>query len=275
MNTSNILTVLAGLMLTAPLAAQANNPDSIENQIKFYEYSITQSSVSPTLSEQRKSEKLGLLDMARNLAALGNERRAEAILNQIAEQLYPVPTQRSAASQEQLDIERAHAISKAMASILPQAHQIALEKQADQSQLHRLTLDHQVAKSALESNDMSSAHDLLLASYREMKHSVANLRSGDRLFIELPQPDSREGWMDAASRYLDWRYFNRQLLAEMENSNQFFGEIDQANRDADQLYDLASSIALQGDWAQAVDTVDQAFAILEKAWRDIGIDVGV
>ncbi len=61
----------------------------------------------------------------------------------------------------------------------------------------------------------------------------------------------------------------------MKNNQLDTGDIDRANADADQMYDLASTIALQGDWRQAVATVDQAYRILENAWRDVGIDVGI
>lgn len=186
-----------------------------------------------------------------------------------------MPPNKSASVATHHGIEKTSAIWETMASILPQAHRIASEKKTNQDQLHRLMLDHQIAKAALDSNDVATASELLNTTYRLMKQTVAELRSGDRLYIKLPQPDSREGWMDAAHRYLDWRYFNRELLSEMQLRGINTSDIEKANLDADQTYDLASSIAFQGDWEQAVETVDQAYRILEKAWQNVGVDIGI
>lgn len=275
MNKLNTKLAIVCLIFTAPLAAQASDEDSLQDQIRFYHYSVTQSSVSPALSEQSKSQKLRLLENARRQVELGHDLVARELLRTVAQRLYRMPANQQASTQAQLGLDEANAISKAIESILPQAHRIAMEKQADQEPLHRVMLDHQIARAALEANDMTTASSLLQASYRVLKQTVADLRAGDQLIVKLPEPNSREGWMDAAHRYLDWRYFNRQLLAAARDRGIDTTQLVEANRDADQIYDLASSIALQGDWKQAVATVDRAYRILEKAWQNAGVDVGV
>ena len=263
---------VAGMLLTTPLVTQANSEHALRDQINYYEYSITQSSVSPSLSEARKTEKLQLLHDARQQVDLGHYRTAAGILSKVAQNLYTLSPKGTGAGPSQ---DRIEAIMSAIASILPQAQKIALQKQFDQASLHQVMEDYQRAKAALEANDRTTASQLLESSYRVLKENVATLRSGDRLLIQLPAADSREGWMDAAHRYLDWRYFNRQLLSSMREDGINTSVIDQANLDADQAYDLATNIALQGDWKQAVATVDQAYRILENAWRDVGVDVGI
>lgn len=261
-----------GLLLATPLAAQASASHPLYDQLRFYEYSVTRSSVSPTLSEQRKSEKLELLEDARRHVESGNYRDAEALLQKLAQNLYSMSPEQD---RTRLSIKETLAILQAIDSILPQAQRIALEKQAGQEQLERVKQDHQLAKEALKNHDLITAGNLLQSSYRLLKQNVADLRSGDLLRINLPAADSREGWMDAANRYADWRYLNRQLLVEMRQRGLDTNDINQANTDADRLYHQASNIALQGNWEQAVETADQAYRILERAWRKTGMDIGV
>ena len=265
---------IAGLVLFSPMAAQANST-ALADQIRFYEYSVMRSSVSPTLSDEAKSEKMQLLEDARYQVALGNNRTAQGLLKRVAQDLYRMTPVASGQPVARMGVDEAEAILSAIESILPQAHKIALEKQVDQEPLVRVMRDYQVARVALDANDMATVSNVLDDAYRALKQHVAGLRSGDLLMIKLPDPGSREGWMDAAHRYLDWRYFNSELLTAMQDSGLDTSDIDKANREADQVYDLASTIALQGDWQQAVATVDRAYRILEKAWRNVGVDVGI
>ncbi len=274
MNRSMPSLALASLIVSVPLAAQADRSRLLD-QIQFHEYAVMQSSVTPTLNDQLKSEKLALIDDARSQVELGNYRTAEGLLKKVAQNLYRMKPDQPMGDTPQLSMNGARAIWAAMDAMLPQAQRIAREKQASEAQLQQVERNHHLARAELEANDLAGASDLLLGSYRVMKQHIADLRSGERLMIELPDPNSREGWMDAAHRYLDWRYFNRELLSAMKNNQLDTGDIDRANADADQMYDLASTIALQGDWRQAVATVDQAYRILENAWREAGIDVGI
>lgn len=264
----------ASLILTLPLAARADSGALLE-QIQAHEYAVTRSSVSPTLSDELKAEKLQLLDDARRQVELGHYRTAEGLLKKVAQNLYSMSPEPEQMTGTHLSMNGARAIWAAMDAILPQAQRIAREKQASQEPLDQVMQDHQLARMALESDDLATASNLLRSSYRVLKQNIADLRSGDRLIIELPDPNSREGWMDAAHRYLDWRYFNRQLLSAMQENGLDTSDIDEANANADQLYDLASNIALQGDWKQAVATIDQAYRVLERAWRNVGVDLGV
>ena len=266
--------LVSSLILASPLAVQASLSQPMYKEIQFYEYSVTRSSVSPTLSEQRKSEKLELLGDARRQVESGNYPQAKAILKTVARNLYSMSPGQDQ-NQQGVSIHETIAILAAMDSILPQAQRIALEKQAGQEQLDRVKRDHQLAKEAIKAHDFVTASNLLQSSYRLLKQNVADLRSGDSLMINLPAADSREGWMDAANRYIDWRYLNRQLLFEMRQRGMDTNDLNRANADADQLYHQASNVALQGNWEQAVETADQAYRILEKAWRDTGMDIGV
>ena len=206
---------------------------------------------------------------------MGNFRTAEGLLKKVAQNLYSMSPAGQDTTRTTMSPAEAEAIWAAMESILPQARKIAREKQAGQQQLDRVMQDHQLARAALESNDLATASSLLQGSYRMLKQNVAELRSGDWLMIALPAADTREGWMDAAHRYIDWRYFNRQLISTMEDSGMNAGDIDQATLEADQIYGQASNIALQGDWEQAVATLDQAYQILEKAWLRSGVNFGI
>jgi tetratricopeptide (TPR) repeat protein len=261
-------------VLLSPLAVQANTAHPLYEQIQFYEYSVTQSSVSPTISEQRKTEKLALLDEARRQVESGNYPQARGLMKEVAQNLYSMSPEPKH-DQALLTIHKTTAILRAMDSLLPEAHRIALEKHAGSDQLEQIKQDHQRAKAAIRSHDLVTASALLQSSYQQLKQNLSELRSGDLLIINLPAANSREGWMDAASRYIDWRYLNTQLLQEMRQRGMSTIDIDQAKENADHLYNSASDIALQGNWEQAVETADQAYRILEKAWRDTGIDIGV
>lgn len=261
-------------LLLLSLGAQANTTHPLYEQIQFYEYSVTRSSVSPMLSEQRKREKLTLLNDARSQIESGNYDQARGLMNTVARNLYRMPPQPDY-NRNLLTIHKTTAILEAMDSLLPEAQRISLEKAVDQEELDRIKQKHQHAKTAIRSHDLVTASSLLQDAYRQLQQHVAELRSGDQLMISLPAADSREGWMDAATRYIDWRYLNRQLLVEMRQQGMDTSEIDLARENADHLYNSASDLALQGDWEQAVETADQAYRILEKAWRDNGLDVGV
>ena len=263
---------ITSVFLAASFSAQASNSHPLHDEIRFYEYSITQSSVSATLSEANKAEKLDLLVDARRQVDLGHYRTAEGILKKVAQNLYRMSAEES--GQRAHTVKSVQASLQAIASILPQAQLIALEKKAGQETLNQVMLGYQDAKFALETNDLGKARLLAQKSYRMLKENVAELRSGELLLIELPATDSREGWMDAAQRYLDWRYFNRQLESAMKEKGLNTNIVNKASVDADQIYDLATNIALQGDWQQAVATVDQAYHILEQAWTNVGVDIG-
>ena len=274
MNNISIPLLFSAVVCLSPLVAHANTSHPLYEQIQFYEYSVTQSSVSPIISEQRKREKLDLLSDARRHIETGDYAQARSLMRTVAQNLYSMSPE-PVYDQSLLTIHKTTAILEAMDSLLPEAQRISREKQANQEQLEQIMREHQLAKTAIRSHDLVTASALLQNAYRQLKQNLAQLRSGDLLMISLPAADSREGWMDAATRYIDWRYLNRQLQQEMRQRGMDTNDIDQARENADHLYNSASDIALQGDWEQAVETADQAYRILEKAWRDNGIDIGV
>ena len=172
MNQLTVPLFFSSVLLLAPLAAQATKAHPLFDQIQFYEYSVTQSSVSPTISEQRKSEKLGLLNDARRHVESGNYPQARSLMREVAQNLYSMPRE-PAHDQTLLTIHKTTTILKVMDSLLPEAQRISLEKQAGQDQLKQIKQDHQLAKAAIRSHDFVTASKLLQSSYRQLQENLS------------------------------------------------------------------------------------------------------
>ena len=270
--------VIASSLFIATFNVNASdaNKHSIFNKMDFYEFSVTSSSISENFKDEFKTEQLTMIDRARKQASMGNMRTAEGLLKQVAKSIYAMPDKRpSSTSLSYKDSKRMQSVFNAVDSILPHAQKIALEKESDIFELAQVKSDYLRAKDALSNNDATTAKTIIEQTYLQLKKSVAGLRSGDRLYLTIPAPDSREGWQDAAKRFQDWRFLNQYLKTEMISYNDNPEIFEQAKLRADSLYEEASNIALKGEWKAAVEKVDLAYRVLEKSWSESGIDTGV
>lgn len=264
------------IIVSLNVNANAGNSQPIFNKLDFYEFSVTRSSISELYDEDYKAEQLSLIERARTQASLGNLRTAEGLLQQVAKSIYAMPGQnQSSPTLSYKDSKRMQSVFNAIDSILPHAQKIALEKESDIYELAQVKSNYLRAKYALSEDDATSAKAIIEQTYLQLKQSVAGLRSGDRLYLTIPAPDSREGWQDAAKRFQDWRFLNQHLQTEMLSNGANPEIFEQARIQADNLYEEASSIALMGDWKAAVERVDLAYRVLEKSWSQSGIDIGV
>ena len=277
MNKPSILAIACSLILFS-INVNANPGDKhpIFNKIDFYEFSVTRSSISELYEEDFKAKQLGLIEQARKQASMGNLRTAEGLLQQVAKSIYAMPGQKQAPSILSFkDTRRMEMVFDAVDSILPQAQKIALEKEAGIYELAQVKSNYLRAKNALSEDDNAAAKSIIEQTYLQLKHNVAGLRSGDRLYLNIPAPDTREGWQDAAKRYQDWSFLNQYLQAKMRINGADVEVFEQAKVRADSLYEEATNIALKGDWKAAVDRVDLAYRVLEKSWTESSIDIGI
>ena len=271
------ITIACSLIFVS-LNAHSNEstPNPIFSKMDFYEFSVTSSSISESFEEDYKLEQLALIDRARKQAKMGNLRTAEGFLQQVAKSIYAMPDKRPSSSNlSYKDSKRMQSVFNAVDSILPHAQKIALEKESDIYELAQVKSSYLRAKTALSENDAAMAKSIIEHTYLQLKQSVAGLRSGDRLYLTIPDADTREGWQDAAKRFQDWRFLNQHLQSEMQSNGSNAEIFEQASTLSDRLYEEASSIALQGDWKAAVDKVDLAYRVLEKSWSQSGIDIGI
>ena len=272
------ITIACSLILVS-LNAHSNEstPNPIFSKMDFYEFSVTSSSISESFEEDYKLEQLALIDRARKQAKMGNLRTAEGFLQQVAKSIYAMPDKRPSSSSNlsYKDSKRMQSVFNAVDSILPHAQKIALEKESDIYELAQVKSSYLRAKTALSENDAAMAKSIIEQTYLQLKKSVAGLRSGDRLYLTIPDADTREGWQDAAKRFQDWRFLNQHLQSEMQYNAESAEVFEQATALADGLYEEASSIALMGNWKSAVEKVDLAYRVLEKSWSQSGIDIGI
>ena len=258
------------------ITANTDNQNTLFSKLDFYEFSVTRSSISDRYGEDYKAQQLTLIERARKQASMGNLRTAEGLLQQVAKNIYAMPVQKQPTTAlSNKDRKRMQSVFSAVDSILPHAQKIAVEKQSDIFKLAEVKSSYLRAKNALSENDTAMAKSIIEKTYLQLKQSVVGLRSGDRLYLTIPSPDTREGWQDAAKRFQDWRFLNQHLQSEMQYNADSAEVFEQATALADGLYEEASSIALMGDWTSAVDKVDLAYRVLEKSWSQSGIDIGI
>jgi tetratricopeptide (TPR) repeat protein len=187
--------------------------------------------------------------------------------------LYPVGSGDGTALQGKKRLEWLESVSEVTAALLPPAYGIAEEKGGGTTRLDQIAQRHEAGLRAWEAGDIDLAEEVITAAYRDLQTEVAALRSGDLLTIDLPSNDTREAWLEAERRYLDWRF----TADWMEQSAAAMGADPEAiatgSRLAQEIYDQAAAHAARGEWAAAVEALDRAYAVMEEYWRLAGIDI--
>lgn len=277
MKTLSTIAIASSLIFVSLNAnASPGNKQPIFSKIDFYEFSVTRSSISELYEDDFKAKQLGLIEQAREQASMGNHRTAEGLLQQVAKSIYAMPAHKQPTSTlSYSDSKRMKMVFEAVGSILPHAQKIALEKESNIYELAQVKSNYVRAKNALSEDNTVDAKSIIEQTYLQLKQSVAGLRSGDRLYLNIPAADTREGWQDAAKRYQDWSFLNEYLRTQMSFNGSSVEVFEQAQARADSLYEEATDIALKGDWKAAVEKVDLAYRVLEKSWSQSGIDIGV
>jgi hypothetical protein len=264
------------LFVSLNINANSDNKQSIASKIHFYEFSVTKSSISGLYGEDFKANQMDLIFRAREQANLGNLLTAEGLLQRVAKNIYAMPDEKQSTSSLTIkESQRMQTMLKAVESILPHAQTIAVEKESRIDELAQIKSNVLRAKNELSDDNGVAAKPIIEDAYLQLKQSVAGLRSGDRLYLTIPDPKTREGWQDSAKRFQDWRFLNEYLQAKMKINGADVDVFEKAQSGADSVYEEATSIALKGDWEAAVDRLDVAYRVLEKSWRDAGIDLGI
>ena len=248
-------TLSALLFVTGPaLAAEPIDPrqDAVHNQIRMMERSV--------------------LDKARARVAQGDIDGAMALIEQAGRMLYPVQS-RGALPEGQKRTEWLDRVDQVTGAMLPEAYKIASEKGAGTAKLDEVARHHEEGRAARIAGDIDRAETLLIKAYNILQLEIADLRSGDRLSIALPDSDTREAWVEAEQSYLDW-----QFTAEwMEQSATALGAdpdlIATGSQLAEKYYQEAKAHAAGQRWSRAVDAIDRAYAVMEEHWRAAGLDI--
>jgi hypothetical protein len=264
------------LFVSLNINANSANNQSIASKLDFYEFSVTSSSISGLYGKDFKAKQMDLIGRAREQANMGNLLTAEGLLQRVAKNIYAMPGEKQSPSSLSIkESERMQMVFDAVESILPHAQAIAVEKESSIYELAQVQSNVVRAKNELAEDNSAAAKSIIEDAYLQLKQNVAGLRSGDRLYLTIPAPDTREGWQDAAKRFQDWRFLNEYLQAQMVLNGADVDVFEKAQSGADSLYEEATSIALKGDWEAAVERLDVAYRVLEKSWRDAGIDLGI
>lgn len=245
----------------------------VRDQIRALESSIKQSSVTHLYSAEERQIKLDLLARARHEADQSNFEGALELVERVGAMLYPVESGDGVQLTGQKRLEWLESVSEVMAALLPPAYGITEEKGGGMAKLDRIAQRYDAGLRAWEAGEIDLAEEVIIGAYRDLQVEVADLRSGDLLTIDLPSNNTREAWLEAERRYLDWRF----TADWMEQSAASMGADPEAiatgSRLAREIYDEAAAHATREEWAAAVDALDRAYAVMEEYWRLAGVDI--
>ena len=250
------LLFLSGVWLLVGVigAGQAADTEAtdLRDQIRAMEGSVKQSSVTHLYTAEQRQTKLDLLAQARREADRGNFNGALERVEQVGQMLYPVGSGDGTALEGKKLREWLESVSEVTAALLPPAYGIVEEKGGGTTKLDRIAQRHEAGVRAWEAGDIDLAEEVIVGAYRDLQTEVAALRSGDLLTIELPSNDTREAWLEAERRYLDWRF----TADWMEQSAAALGADPEAiatgSRLAQDIHDEAAAHAARGEWAAEV-----------------------
>lgn len=247
-------------------------PEEVRNQIRIMEESAVGSSQTLQGVLQRDA-KLRLLDRAEQQVEQGDVEGALDLLEQAGRMLDPAEIVDTPGLEGAKRLEWLGKIDKVMETILPAAYEIAKEKDGATTNLDWVKGQLDEGRAAWKAGDLDRAETLLVTAYNVLQTEVATLRSGDLLTIALDSEDTREAWEDAERRYIDWRF----TADWIEGSAAALGAdpelIATGSRLAEVYYEEAKTHAARQEWAEAVAALDRAYAVMERHWRQAGIDI--
>ena len=274
---SSLIASVAVPLLGLSFALQANTlrptSDEVQDQIRVMETSITDSSVTGRYSDAQREAKLSMLERARIQAANGNQTTALTLVERAGRLLYPMERNDRVTLSDAKREAWLRQIDQVMATVLPAAFAIADEKGAASDDLVTAASlrEHGVAK--LEAGDVEAADNLLVDAYNRMQSAVAELRSGDNLTVSLPSDDPRLTWSEAQRMYRDWLVTANWMEGIAPDLDADAELIAIGRNEADAIYHEALTLAENGQWQAAVETIDRAYLVMEDRWREAGIDI--
>ncbi len=264
--------VMASSTVLAAENSKQNNHE-IYSQIKVMEHSVNESSVSQYLSPEVVEESQQMLNKARGQARIGNYITAHQIVSGVGQTIYRMnKTETSISGYSSKEVWIREMIS-VIESLMPAANEIAIEKGRGQNLLSSNQGMYLDGLDAFLSGDMQTAEILIKGAYTGLQNVVSDLRSGDRLVIELPEENTAEAWQDADRRYSDWLFTSQKLIELSQIAPQEAEKARQMLNDAGSRYGVARELANSQKWGEAVTSLDDAFLIMQDSWRVLGIEI--
>jgi hypothetical protein len=265
-----IFSVLA--LAADPASAHPPHDHPIFEKILITQKLLSDSSATAIFTTQEIQKKSHLLEMAHEEAHKGNIKEAEKLLARAGSQLYAGNAESN--NKTVAELERwVDELIAAMAAMIPRALEIAKEKDLDLMPIESARTIKDKGLKARDSGDLELAASLLYEAYSHLEQLVANMRSGDNLTVELPQKGTEAAWLDSARRYEDW-LFIADWLKDQSQAMQLDEEyLENAKRKAEALFALAKKKADDKRWLDANKLVDEAYSVMETAWRDQGVDI--
>jgi len=263
----SVLAIVSGI-------AQAHPPHDhpIFEKILITQKLLSDSSASAIFTTQEIRKKSNLLEMAHEEAHKGNFEEAEKLIARAGSQLYAGNTESQ--NKTAAELERwVDELIAAMAAMIPRALEIAREKKLDLMPIESAKTVGDKGIEARDKGDLDLAASLLYEAYSHLEQLVANMRAGDKLTVELPSTGTEAAWLDSARRYEDW-LFIADWLKDQAQAMQLDEEyLDIAKQKAQALFALAKKEAANKRWQDANRLIDEAYSVMETAWRDQGVDI--
>lgn len=269
------------LLLSASVATATTGRIDMQSELRelsreaaVLDYSLNNSSVTAHLPDSLRFEGGRLIGQAREQIAQGQVLTAKESLREIALMIYPVSVAgevdragRPAEQQWMSDLKGV------IASLIPVAVELSSEKQLHEGSVADAAELYRAGVVALAAGDQQRSRLLLEQAYGGLQRILVDLRSGDYLYVKLPQPGTEAAWEDAARRFNDWQATGEQLLGDWRSLDLEVAQVEEANSRSLDLYREGLALAGRGEWLAATRLVDQACAVLEESWRSMGIDV--
>lgn len=239
--------------------------------IEAMEWSLRNSSVAKTLDNYVLDKSLSMVERAKEEARNGNYRTAREFVRRAGQPLSNMAADAMAGKHPEPTSYKQE-LRATLASLLPEAQRIALEKGYSTNFIHQ-TNDLLESSDALFSRGQrDDARALLEEANSLVRQNIARMRSGDYLYVEILKRSPAEDWLDGLRRIEERRMISQFLLVEAEASGIDIQSLQLGLQSAEATVARAESMAEEQRWHLALNTLDQAYVQFEESWRTAGVD---
>lgn len=273
---AKIAALLSAALISMTAAAEIYRPQTttsneILHEIEVVSWSLKHSSMAGTIDNYVMDNSTQSLQRAREEVANGNLRTAREWVRKASQPLAHMD-QDAMNGKHPDPLAYKLEIRDTLASLLPVAERIAVEKSASTDFIEQARRAMEQSDALLQAQQSDSARALLEKAYRDVQAKVAEMRSGDSFYLPTSRTASAANWLDGLNRIEERRAISRYLLIEAQSEGADTLPLKSGIQIAEATVDLAARLALEKQWERAIDTLELAYAQYETSWRAAGVD---
>lgn len=243
----------------------------VSHEIDFTAWSLQHSSLSKTINKYVLDGSLSSLQRAQEELGLGNLRTAREWIRKASVPL--VQMQEDAMAGKHPDpLAYKLEIRETLSSLLPVAEQIAAEKSSATDFIDAARSAMTKSDALLKTGQFDTARTLLEQTYAAVQQQIAELRRGDFFYLTATRTARPEDWLDGLNRIEERRAISQYLIIEAQSEGTDTLPLQSGLQLAEATVADAAQLALDKQWAQALEKLDLAYAQYETSWRAAGVD---